>query len=131
MIPVLLSMVYKSKLKISCCEEHTEFISFDKKIKIARTPTKGKILIIPADSKIQKYNLTLIKALTRCYYWHGLLQKGICKTITDIQHFENMKDKKYIRQIMSLRFLPPKLQEDILNGTQHTDLSLKKLLKMY
>lgn len=129
LIPVLLSMVYKSKLKISCCEEHTEFISFDKKIKIARTPTKGKILIIPADSKIQKYNLTLIKALTRCYYWHGLLQKGICKTITDIQHFENMKDKKYIRQIMSLRFLPPKLQEDILNGTQDVDLSLRKLFK--
>ena len=96
---------------------------------IARTPTKGKILIIPENSKIQKYNLTLIKALTRCYYWHGLLQKGLCKTITDIQRFENMKDKKYIRQIMSLRFLPPNIQEDILNGTQDVDLSLTKLFK--
>ena len=129
LIPVLLSMVFKSKLEISCSEEHTEFISFDKKIKIVNSSIKGKILIISADSKIPKYNLTLIKALTRCYYWHGLLQKDICKTITDIQRFENMKDKKYIRQIMSLRFLPPNIQEDILNGTQDVDLSLTKLFK--
>ena len=129
-VPVLLMIVFNIKSD-SSDEEHTEFISFDKKIKITKSSIRGKVIIVPADSQKIQYNVTLIKALTRCYFWHSLIQTGKCKTIADIQRFENLKDKKYIRQIMSLRFLPAQLQEDILSGTQDVDLSLKKLLKMY
>ncbi len=118
-------IVFNTKSGLSD-EDHTEFISFDKKIKITKSSIRGKVIIVPTDSQKRQYNVTLI----RCYFWHSLIQTGKCKTIADIQRFENLKDKKYIRKIMSLRFLPAQLQEDILNGTQDVDLSLKKLLKL-
>lgn len=122
-------IVFNTKSGLSD-EDHTEFISFDKKIKITKSSIRGKVIIVPTDSQKRQYNVTLIKALIRCYFWHSLIQTGKCKTIADIQRFENLKDKKYIRKIMSIRFLPAQLQEDILNGTQDVDLSLKKLLKL-
>lgn len=43
---------------------------------------------------------------------------------------EGLKDTKYIRNILSLKFLPPSLTEQILKGVQSMDLSLQKLFNL-
>ena len=64
----------------------------------------------------------------KSYYYHKQLKNG--KTIEDIQNEENLKDSKYVRNILNLKYLSPYLTEQILNGTQDKDLTLKKLFKI-
>ena len=40
---------------------------------------------------------------------------------------KNINDKKYVRKVLKLRFLPKDIQESILNGTQDVTMSLKGL----
>lgn len=49
-------------------------------------------------------------------------------TIEDLQTEEGLKDSKYIRNIMNLKYISPELTEQILNGTQPQELSLQKLI---
>jgi hypothetical protein len=53
-----------------------------------------------------------------------------CAIYTRKSTEEGLKDSKYIRNLLNLRFLPPTLTEQILNGTQDDNLSLQKLIKM-
>jgi hypothetical protein len=75
-------------------------------------------------------NDSLIKAIVRCHYWHKMLETGKAKNISDLQRQEGLKDRKYIRQVLSLKFLPPEITENILNGTQDRDTSVQQLFKM-
>lgn len=52
------------------------------------------------------------------------------KTIEDLQIEENLKDSKYIRNILNLKYISPELTEQILNGTQPEELSLQKLIDL-
>ena len=88
---------------------------------------KGKILIINESNKKPNYNLPMIKALTRSYYWNDLLATGVMKNLNGILELEKINDKKYVRKVLKLRFLPKDIQESILNGTQDVAMSLKGL----
>lgn len=52
------------------------------------------------------------------------------RTVEDLQAEEGLKDSKYIRNIMNLKYISPELTDQILNGTQPQDLSLQKLITM-
>ena len=108
-------------------ENETEFIYLEKPITIKRIASKGKILIINESNKKPNYNLPMIKALTRSYYWNDLLATGDVKNINGILALEKINDKKYVRKVLKLRFLPKDIQESILNGTQEVTMSLKGL----
>ena len=72
-------------------------------------------------------NTELIKILNQAYTWHqnvinGASTQGIAK-----------RDKvcvQYVRRILNLSFLSPKIVRAILNGTQPADCTLKKLLSI-
>lgn len=67
----------------------------------------------------------LIKILNQAYTWHQEILDG--KTTQEIAN----RDKvcvQYVRRILNLSFLSPKIVRTILNGTQPTDCTLKKLL---
>ena len=72
-------------------------------------------------------NTELIKILNQAYTWHqdvinGTSTQGIAK-----------RDKvcvQYVRRILNLSFLSPKIVRSILNGTQPADCTLKKLLSI-
>lgn len=73
-------------------------------------------------------NPYLVNAIVKSYYYHKQIQAG--RTIEDLQTEEGLKDSKYIRNILNLKYISPELTEQILSGTQPQDLSLQKLITM-
>lgn len=100
-----------------------------KDIKISQPSKSGNILILQAEEKgTANPNPYLINAIIKSYYYHNQIQAG--KTIEDLQAEENLKDSKYIRNILNLKYLSPELTEQIFNGSENKDLTLQKLLKL-
>lgn len=72
-------------------------------------------------------NAELIKILNQAYTWHLEIINGA--STQDIAK----RDKvcvQYVRRILNLSFLSPKIVRAILNGTQPADCTLKKLLSI-
>ena len=106
-------------------------IKIFKKVEITKTSQSGNILIINSGDKlISLPNSYLINAIVKSHYWHKLLLEGNVKSIAEIQQIEGMKNPSYIKDIMKLKFIPAKLTEQILNGTQSKNLSVQKLLEV-
>ncbi len=109
-------------------KEVTPYI-VNKKIKLTQPSKSGNILIVKVkDDDAPIPNPYLVNAIIKSHYYYKRLQEGA--TITKLQAEEGFKDSKYIRNLLNLRFLPPTLTEQILNGTQDDDISLQKLIKM-
>lgn len=109
------------------CETNVPIVIL-KKIQISQPSKTGNILIINSgDDAIPIPNSYLVKAIVKSHYYHKLLGEGKVKDIVELQKIEGLKDTKYIRNILNLKFLPPKLTEQILNGIQPPDLGLQKL----
>lgn len=106
-----------------------EKIVIKKNVKISVGNSKGcKVLIIRTSEKSENHiNATLVKAIVRSFYWHKLLITGQAKNTRDIQRIEKLKDNSYIKQVLNLRFLSPKIIELILTGKQPNDLTITKL----
>ena len=113
------NLIHKSK--------EIESIIVTKQIRISQPSKSGNILILKAkENDGPEPNPYLVNALVKSYYYHKQIQNG--KTIEDLQNEENLKDSKYIRNILYLKYISPTLTEQILNGTQPADLSLQKVL---
>ena len=72
-------------------------------------------------------NIELIKILNQAYAWHQEILDG--KTTQEITNREKVC-VQYVRRILNLSFLSPKIVRSILNGTQPADCTLKKLLSI-
>ena len=72
-------------------------------------------------------NKELIKILNQSYAWHQEILDG--KTTQEIAGREKVC-VQYVRRILNLSFLSPKIVRSILNGTQPADCTLKKLLSI-
>ena len=72
-------------------------------------------------------NSELIKILNQAYTWHQDVISGA--STQDIAKRDNVC-VQYVRRILNLSFLSPKIVRAILNGTQPTDCTLKKLLSV-
>jgi site-specific DNA recombinase len=58
------------------------------------------------------------------------LLSGEANSTADIQRMENHRDKKYIKEILRLRFLATDIVESIFNGKHPRDLTIKKLVNI-
>lgn len=96
----------------------TELIILNKPVKLIATPQRGNKLIIGNEVE---YNLTLIQAITKGFYYHKLWEEG---KLTPEQK------NSYTYRLMNLRLLPPKIIEDILSGKQTPDITVKKLYEL-
>jgi hypothetical protein len=65
--------------------------------------------------------MSLINAIVKSFYYHKLAMEDKLTS--------EMKSSSYVKRIMQLRFLPPKLIEDIINGVQPPDLTVVKLFQ--
>ena len=72
-------------------------------------------------------NTELIKILNQAYTWHQEILDG--KTTQEIANREKVC-VQYVRRILNLSFLSPKIVRSILNGTQPADCTLQKLLSI-
>lgn len=104
-------------------------ITISKNIKITQLSRNDNILILNANEyDTPTPNLYLVNAIVKSFYYHRQIQAG--KTIEDLQTEEGLKDSKYIRNILNLKYISPDLTEQILTGTQSEDLSLQKLINL-
>ena len=113
-------------------EQAEDYLTIKRDIRIKTGTSKGcNTLIIRNDKAELPYiNEALIKAIVKSFYWHKLLLEGKVKNTKDIQKLENLKDNSYIKQVLNLRFLSPRIIEAILNGTQPRELTVTKLFNI-
>ena len=102
-------------------------IIISKNIKITQSSRNDNLLILNAEEyDTPEPNPYLVNAIVKCHYYHKQLQEG--KTIKYLQTEEGLKDSKYIRNILNLKYISPKLTEQILDGNQDEGLNLQKLI---
>ncbi len=127
LINVLNTLSNNQKFVIPDKNKKFNSITITKKIKITQPSRNDNILILNAkEYDTPEPNPYLVNAIVKSYYYHKQIQEG--KTIEDLQNEENLKDSKYIRNILNLKYISPELTEQILNGTQPNELSLQKLI---
>ena len=85
----------------------------------------AKVLVGATVKPNPRKDSNLIKILSQAVKWHQDILNG--KTLKDISQQGNVSEQ-YVRRILNLSFLSPKIVRAILNGTQPTDCTLKKLL---
>lgn len=113
-IKILENLAYNKEIPINI--QDTEFIIIKKDIKIVSTPSHGNKLIIGDEVK---YNSTLINAIIKGFYYYKLWEEEKLSP--------EQKKSTYIYRLMNLRFLPPNIVEDVLNGRQAAEITVKKL----
>lgn len=96
----------------------TELIAFNKPVKLMESPQRGNKLRIENEVK---YNLTLIQAITKGFYYHKLWAEG---KLTPKQK------NSYTYRLMNLRLLPSKIIEAVLSGKQSPDITVKRLYEL-
>jgi hypothetical protein len=73
---------------------------------------------------------TILKALGRAYRWKRKLESGEFASIGDLAAAEKI-NHAYVRRILRLTLLSPKITETILDGRQPRHLQLEDLLKPF
>lgn len=95
-----------------------EFITITTPAQLVAVPKRGNKLIIENE---YQYNLTLIQSVAKGFYYHKLWLEG---------KLSKEQKSSYIYRLISLRYLSPKLIEDILNGKQAPNLTIKELYRL-
>lgn len=124
---VLNALANNQEIVVPDKNEELTPIVISKNIKITQLSRNDNILILNAkEYDTPEPNPYLVNAIVKSFYYHKQIQAG--KTIEDLQTEEGLKDSKYIRNIMNLKYISPELTEQILNGTQPEELSLQRLI---
>src|SRR5574344_14618 len=132
LVKTLESIALKEDLTVEAKEDTNYPIVLHEKVKILQPSRTGNILIINANEKVVTTpNPFLVRAIVKSHYWNKLLLEGVVKNVADILKIEGLNDKSHVRDVLRLKFIPPMLTEQILNGTQPADLTVKKLLNSY
>lgn len=126
---VLNALANNQEIVVPDKNEELTPIVISKNIKITQPSRNDNILILNAkEYDTPEPNPYLVNAIVKSFYYHKQIQAG--KTIEDLQTEEGLKDSKYIRYIMNLKYISPQLTEQILTGTQPKDFSLQKLINL-
>ena len=121
------SITFNQTLTFEKEKSPNKLIELKKDIRISSTTRSGGVVIVGGNKIEKNYNQSLIKAIVRSHYYHKLLLEGKVKNAKDIQKLEGLKDHTYIKDILRLKFLPPEITAQILNGTQDKDFTLNDL----
>lgn len=138
-------VIYKEKIEITICKEqllktlesiayNTDFpeeskvqtetpIIRTKDIKISSTAKNGSVLILTDfDTQKAEINPQLVKAIMKSYHLHNQILAG--------EKMMDVANSSYLKKVLELRFLSPKITESILKGTQPKDISIQKLFNI-
>jgi hypothetical protein len=73
---------------------------------------------------------TLVKALARAFRWNNKLNSGEFATITELAEREGIAFS-YMTRVLRLTLLAPDIVEEILEGKQSSDVTLKGLMEPF
>ena len=96
--------------------------------RIGTVANGAKVIVGQFIQQTKQPNKELIKILNQAYAWHQEILDG--KPTQEIADREKVC-VQYVRRILHLSFLSPKIVCSILNGTQPADCTLKKLLSIH
>ena len=88
----------------------------------------AKVLVGEVIKPTPHKETNLIKILAQAYTWHQDILKG--QTLKEIATRDKVSEQ-YVRRILELSFLSPKIVRAILTGKQPADCTLKQLLSIY
>lgn len=74
-----------------------------------------------------KVDNTILKALAKAHLWQRELKRGKYSTIQDLARKKDIAPT-YVRRIISMCYLSPKIQEIIINGRQPKHLKLQDII---
>lgn len=132
LIKVLEHLADKKEILFESQNETESPIIINRKTRVARVHRKGNLLIIdPEDQVVPMQNPYLVNAVIKSHYWNKLLVEGKVKNVAKIQKLEGMKDPTYVKNIMKLKFIPAELTEQIIDGTQPIDMTVRTLFKNF
>ena len=102
-------------------------IRLEAPLRVTRRGVETKLVIdadgAPAD---RAPDPALIKAVARGHAWFDDLVTGRAKSVSEIATREGLTSR-YVARMLELAFLPPKLVEAILEGTQPADMTAQQL----
>lgn len=101
--------------------------TYTESYRIGTVANGAKVIVGQFVQPTKQSNKELIKILNQAYTWHQDILDG--KTTQEIANREKVC-VQYVRRILNLSFLSPKIVRSILNGTQPADCTLKKLLSI-
>ena len=124
----LLNAIYENReMRQLKPEELKQESTYTEPYHIGTIANGEKIIVGQFVEPKKRPNTELIKILNQAYIWHQDVING-----TSTQDIAK-RDKvcvQYVRRILNLSFLSPKIVRAILNGTQPADCTLKKLLSI-
>lgn len=74
-----------------------------------------------------KVDKTIFKALVKAHLWQRYIRNGRFASIKDLAEKKGVAES-YVRRIMNLNYLSPKIKEMILDGKQPKHLKLQDLM---
>jgi len=99
--------------------------------KLRRRSGRGRKLIVagnrPTQPIARQEHATVLKALGRAYRWKWMLESGEFASIGDLASAEKI-NHSYLRRILRLTLLSPKITGAVLDGRQVRHLHLESLL---
>lgn len=124
----LLNAIYENReMRQLKPEELKQESTYTEPYHIGTIANGEKIIVGQFVEPKKRPNTELIKILNQSYTWHQDILDG--KTTQEIANREKVC-VQYVRRILNLSFLSPNIVRAILNGTQPTDCTLKKLLSI-
>jgi DNA-binding response OmpR family regulator len=104
-------------------------------LKVRKRSSRGRRLMLVADDQLAKpiarrETATILKALGRAYRWKRMLESGEFASITDLATAEKI-NHAYVRRILRLTLLSPKITEAILNTVSSKSWQLKDLQESF
>ena len=77
-----------------------------------------------------RFDNALIKAIARAFRWQELLENGSYGTIEELAGAEKL-NPSYVSRILRLTLLAPDIVEAVLDGRQHSELTIARLSKPF
>lgn len=124
----LLNAIYENReMAILKPEKLKNESTYTETYRIGTVANGAKVIVGRFTQPTKQSNKELIKILNQAYTWHQEILDG--KTTQEIASREKVC-VQYVRRILNLSFLSPKIVRAVLNGTQPADCTLKKLLSI-
>jgi site-specific DNA recombinase len=91
-------------------------------MRVKRRGVEMRLVIDGGTAPASRVDLPLLEATARAYRWSNELMSGRARSIDQIAQREHLTSR-YVRRVMRLAFLAPKIVEAIAEGRQPADLT--------
>jgi DNA invertase Pin-like site-specific DNA recombinase len=128
---ILIKLSMKEILQTLCLEatQGLQEINLKEKVKLRQCGREKKLIISESVVTTPELNPSLVKAISRAYVWNQMLLNREVKSVNQLSRIERISCR-YIRHILPLSALSPKVIDTILEGKQHPKTTLNNLLQL-